>query len=137
MIEKNTYSEVFEVLSYMNKEDVMKIPISILKNIEERRNKDYKSKIVKEDLFNFNNISSQTVKVLAWLDINYWMDDEKKKNLNKKAKLKDITIENNNYRINYYNKKNENKNCENNNNYMVVRKNSLYEKIINFIKNVF
>ena len=87
MIEKNTYSEVFEVLSYMNKEDVMKIPISILKNIEERRNKDYKSKIVKEDLFNFNNISSQTVKVLAWLDINYWMNDEKKKKLNKKAKL--------------------------------------------------
>ena len=83
----------------------MKIPISILKNIEERRNKDYKSKIVKEDLFNFNNISSQTVKVLAWLDINYWMNDEKKKKLNKKAKLKDVTIENNNYRINYYNKK--------------------------------
>ena len=107
-----------------------------MKNIEERRNKDYKSKIVKEDLFNFNNISSQTVKVLAWLDINYWMNDEKKKKLNKKEKLKDITIENNNYRINYYNKKNENKNCENNN-YMVIRKNSLYEKIINFIKNVF
>ena len=47
-------------------------------NVAQRRNKEFKSKIIKEDLFNQSNISQQTLEILAWLDINYLMDNDKR-----------------------------------------------------------
>ena len=81
MINADTYSEVYEILSCMNKSIVMKVPFEILQVIKENRNMDYTSKIDKDDLFNLNNISNDTVNVLAWLDVNYWISNEKKENL--------------------------------------------------------
>ena len=125
MIQSNTYSEVFEILSYMDKKEVMKIPDNILINIAERRNPEYKSRIVKEDLFNNDNISNQTIEILAWLDINYWMDKDKRANLKTKANVKllkentNATIMfNNNYKIHNYN-------GEECNTYIVEKKNNL------------
>ena len=45
MISSQTYSEVYEILKYMNKEVVMKIPIEILEKIKNKRDLNYKSKI--------------------------------------------------------------------------------------------
>ena len=81
MINANTYSEVYEILSCMNKSIVMKVPFEILQVIKENRSMDYTSKIDKDDLFNLNNITKDTVNVLAWLDVNYWISNEKKENL--------------------------------------------------------
>ena len=39
MVSSNTYEEIYEILSYMNKSTVMKVPENILKNISEKRNK--------------------------------------------------------------------------------------------------
>ena len=83
MISANTYSEVFEILSNMNKSTVMKIPLGILEIIKKNRNVDYISKIDKDDLFNLNNISEETINILAWLDMNYWISDEKKEKITK------------------------------------------------------
>lgn len=88
MIDANTYSEVYEILSYMDKSTVMKIPIEILENIKERRNKEYISKINPDDLFNKNNINEKTLEILACLDVNYWMKEEKRKDIKKKYILK-------------------------------------------------
>lgn len=87
MINSNDYEEVYEILSQMDKLTVMKIPIDILNNINEKRNKDYVSNIDKNDLFNFDNISENTKNILAWIDVNYWIDIEKKKKLIKKVLL--------------------------------------------------
>ena len=38
MINADTYSEVYEILSYMNKSIVMKVPFEILQVIKENRN---------------------------------------------------------------------------------------------------
>lgn len=81
MINADTYSEVYEILSYMNKSIVMKVPVEILGVIKENRNLNYVSKIDKEDLFNLNNLSKDAINVLAWLDVNYWMDNEKKEKI--------------------------------------------------------
>ena len=43
MINADTYSEVYEILSYMNKSIVMKVPVEILGVIKENRNLDYVS----------------------------------------------------------------------------------------------
>ena len=81
MINQNVYSEVYEILSYMDKSVVMKIPIDILEKIKEKRNKDYISRIDKNDIFNKNNVDKKTIEVLAWLDVNYWIDQDKKNKL--------------------------------------------------------
>lgn len=84
MISSDTYAEVYEILSYMDKFTVMKIPVEILENIRNNRNKNYISNIDPNNLFNMKNINKQTIEVLACLDINYWMNEEKKKTLKKK-----------------------------------------------------
>lgn len=78
---KIAYSEIFEILKYMDKSQVMKIPIEILENFKENRLRNYKSKINKDDIFNKNNISRETLSILGYLNLNYWSNEEKKKDL--------------------------------------------------------
>lgn len=87
MINSEDYEEIYEILSYMDKIIVMKIPIEILNTINKKRNKEYVSKIDKNDLFNLNNMSKNTQSVLAWLDVNYWINPDKKSKLIQKQEL--------------------------------------------------
>lgn len=50
MISSNTYEELYEILSYMDKVTVMKIPENILINIKNKRNINFKTKIDKNDI---------------------------------------------------------------------------------------
>ena len=136
MISANTYSEVFEVLSNMDKSIVMKIPLEILEIIKNNRNLDYVSKIDKNDLFNLNNLSEDAINVLAWLDVNYWITDEKKEKINEYLK-------NNNEKVRFdgFPKFNQEKNA---NNKTVIEdvqvkiyKENIIVKIINGIKKLF
>ena len=134
MINANTYEEVYEILSYMDKMTVMKIPIELLKIIKNNRNENYKTLVDKNDIFNMKNISDETRHVLAWLDVNYWMCEEKKKHL-KEIYYKKQTF--------FYNSKNifENKRSDKmdqltNNTKIVEYKKSILIKIINKIKNI-
>lgn len=106
-------------------------------NVAQRRNKEFKSKIIKEDLFNQSNISQQTLEILAWLDINYWMDNDKREKIKTKASKKILEenkkvmlMFNDNHKIHSYNSKESNT-------YIVKKKNSFYDKIINFIRKLF
>lgn len=84
MISSNTYEEVYEVLSYMDKITVMKIPDFILKKIKDNRNVDYKTKINKNDIFNEQNLSKESVDFLYWLNYTYLIDNSQKNNIDKK-----------------------------------------------------
>lgn len=130
MINADTYSEVYEILSYMNKSIVMKIPFEILEIIKENRNLDYVSKIDKEDLFNLNNISKDTINLLAWLDVNYWIDKGKKEKV-KLSYQKDF-IQSKNEKI--YDLKKESNKIVNDNVQIKIYKNTIMYKIINKIK---
>ena len=92
MITENVYSEVYEILSYMDKISVMKITMEILNTIKENRNKKYISKINKKDIFNRNNVLPETIKYMAWIDVNYWETKEEKERL-KKLHIKKIAQE--------------------------------------------
>lgn len=89
MISSQVYSEVYEILKYMNKEVVMKIPSEILENIKNKRDLDYKLQIDKEDIFNPNNVLPETIEVLNWIDVNFWMAEDKKEKLLKKVREKE------------------------------------------------
>ena len=137
VISQNTFSEVYEILSYMDKATVMKIPTEILINIKNRRNINYKSKINPEDIFNKNNISEDTINILAWLDVNYWIDKEKKKQLIKNYYSKTKT-----YNM-FENKKptqsiNVTGIISNNNRDLIKNEktNNFFRRVINFIKSV-
>lgn len=82
MISAESYEELYEILSYMDKSTVMKIPIEILEQINKKRNYNYITRIDSNDIFNLENISEETINVLAWLDINYWMKEERKERIN-------------------------------------------------------
>lgn len=102
MINSKDCKEIFEFLSYMNKEDVMKIPENILLYIKNNQDKDYKTKIKKETLFNFENISDNALNFLIYLD-NIFLNTKdifqtSIKDINEKNNKKDIK-ESNSYEL--------------------------------------
>ena len=86
MIDVKAYSEVYEILKNMDKYTVMKIPIEILENIKNNRDKKYISKIEPNDLFNKNNISEKAIEIIAWIYVNYWAEMQEKEELKRKAR---------------------------------------------------
>lgn len=129
------YAEVYEILSYMDKSTVMKIPVEILNMIKENRDKHYKSRIDKNDIFNNKNVEKLTLSIIAWLDLNYWateeekreltkiyVDNERKTELEKQEKYGDFKLTS------------QNKEIEKS---VLVKKESAFEKIIKFFKNLF
>lgn len=146
MIDSNVYSEVYEILSYMDKATVMKIPIEILETIKNKRNTEYVSKINPQDIFNQNNVDEKTIEILACLDVNFWMDREKKKNLELKY-LKNIQREEIEKKEKYgnfelFDKKHEpnlqDRTAEQSKVTSLVKcEDSLFTKIYNKIKNIF
>lgn len=107
MISGNTYEELYEVLRYMDKPTVMKIPESILRNILEKRNKEFKTRIDKNDLFKEENMSKEAVDILCWLEYKFWMSEENKKKIDKIKNRKLKEMENKNYDLNNLFKKKE------------------------------
>lgn len=72
MISSNTYKELYEILSYMDKVTVMKIPLEILQNIKKYKNNCYKTKIDKKDIFNEKNVNKETIDLLCYFYKHYW-----------------------------------------------------------------
>ena len=107
MISGNTYEELYEVLRYMDKTTVMKIPESILRNILEKRNKEFETRIDKNDLFKEENMSKEAVDILCWLEYKFWMSEENKKEIDKIKNRKLKEMENKNYDLNNLFKKKE------------------------------
>ena len=132
MISGNDYAEVYEILSYMDKATVMKVPIDILNNINEKRTRNYNSNIDRNDLFNFENVSINTKRILAWLDVNYWMDENKKQEIIKEKKEQELLLEEKKkekYDNNIFKQEEKIENKE-----IVVKEETLFEKIKNNIR---
>lgn len=86
---------------------MMKIPESILRNILEKRNKEFKTRIDKNDLFKEENMSKEAVDILCWLEYKFLMSEENKKEIDKIKNRKLKEMENKNYDLNNLFKKKE------------------------------
>lgn len=143
MVSSNTYEEIYEILSYMNKSTVMKVPENILKNISEKRNKNFKTKIDKNDLFNEENASKEAIDILCWIEYKFWMDNGRKNEIDRIKILKLTDIEKENYEK--YNPDNIFKNREikyienptSNIVSMIQYKESVFKSILDKIKRIF
>lgn len=142
----NMYAEVFEILGCMDKQEVMKIPVNILEYIREERNKNYKTRINKYDLFNPDNIDNRTVNFLAWLMIDYMANVEQKTELIKVSKENSRRKElekKQKYNENIFNIKRENiqeieeKKVKEQTSIAIVEKETIFRKIQKFLKRLF
>ena len=139
MISSNTYKEVYEILSYMDKITVMKIPESILNRIKEQRNIDFQTRIDKEDIFNEENISKEAMDLLCYFDYHFWIDEDKRKEVDRIHQIKIQKAEAEKklkYNTSDIFRKDENNRHEN---YLpvTIKENSSLNKIMNFLKNIF
>lgn len=142
MISANAYEEIYEILSLMDKLAVMKIPEETLKIINKKRNKTFKTKIDKNDIFNEQNVSKETIDVLCYFDYYYWIDENKKNEVDKihKLKLKKAEEE----KKLKYNPNNVFKNnnlqtleCKEENNFPTeIKQNNFFYKLIEFLKRI-
>ena len=96
MIDESTkiaYAEIFEILGYMDRNIVMKIPIDIIEIFEQNKKENYESKIDYNDIFNKKNITKKTLNILAWLNLNYFSTPEEKSKLIEQYRKNDYIAE--------------------------------------------
>ena len=117
MISENECEEIFEFLSFFNKAEVMKIPEEILNYLNTHRNREFETKIDRNDLFNFNNLSNNALDFLIYIDMTYWKNEQ-----NKIVNNKELFNE----KVNYNNSK-----------IVQYKKKNIIEKIFQSIKNLF
>lgn len=80
-----SYTEVWAVLQTMNNYYIKKVPESILKVIEEDRDKSYVFKVTEH----LDNISTEGLALLAYINLEYWSTPKEKKHLIKIYKRND------------------------------------------------
>lgn len=144
----NMYAEVFEILGYMNKQEVMRIPVNILEFIKQERSKTYQTRIDKYDLFNPDNIDTRTVNFIAWLMMDYMANKQQRDVLIRTAKENDRRNElekRKKYSESIFeNKKDANENIEidkdevkEESSIVIVEEETIIGKVIKFFKNFF
>lgn len=140
------YTEVLEIMKYMPKEDVNKIPTEMLEMFENKRDKSYLFNVKEKDDFAYLNILDETEAIFVNIFRDYWATPEQKKKIIEKQNYDKSIIEKE--KMEKYNPDNifkqpeilkpnidivENKKETS----LVEVKESLFIKFINFIKNIF
>lgn len=136
------YSEVDAILNKMEEEYVNRIPLDIRKIIKEEKNKEYNPIIVLSEDRLEKELNRKTIAILAWLNLNYWCDNEKEKeNLIEIYKENDIINEEEKrekYPIDIFKNKNRNNNEEKEENsqinIMISKKDNFIIKLLRKIK---
>ena len=86
----NAYKEVYEILKYVPKEDLKRVPKKFMDMLEEKMNKNYKFSIdTSKDFIEEQELMIETRTILAYIFLNYWATEIQKEKVNIKFK-KDI-----------------------------------------------
>lgn len=151
---KNSYSEIFELLKYIDRSDLNKIPMNLLETIKENRNEQYVPNIDINDIS--NSLSKEAMALYMWLYLTYMTDSQDEKDvinkflyLNEIENQKRLKLNDDIFRkkadikkINEIEPSIDIKNFDNiesnkKNNSLMVIKTNILTKIINKIKNFF
>ncbi len=140
------YTEVLEIMKYMPKEDVNKIPTEMIEMFENKRDKSYLFNVKEKDDFAHLNILDETEAIFVNIFRDYWATPEQKKKIIEKQNYDKSIIEKE--KMEKYDLDNifkqpkilkpnidivENKKETS----LVEVKESFFIKFINFIKNIF
>ena len=140
----NAYKEVYEILKYVPKEDLKRVPKKFMDMLEEKMNKNYKFSIdTSKDFIEEQELMIETRTILAYIFLNYWATEIQKEKVNIKFK-KDIEDAEKQKRDLYKvdilkNKKQlkENIGKEQENAMVIYKKENFITKIFNTIKKFF
>ena len=140
----NAYKEVYEILKYVPKEDLKRVPKKFMDMLEEKMNKNYKFSIDTSNGFiEEQELMIETRTILAYIFLNYWATEIQKEKVNIKFK-KDIEDAEKQKRDLYNvdilkNKKQlkENIGKEQENAMVIYKKENFITKIFNTIKKFF
>lgn len=132
------YSEIVEIFSKMNPEVVEKVPLKLREFFTYNKLPDYVEHINLEQTLGEQNLTDETVTILAMLNLKYWTTDEQSKD-----KLKNIYKENEKLYQEKYSSDNlfKDKNISPNTNIpnlqISMEKENLLKRIFNKIKKFF
>ena len=146
MNRKNSYVEILEILKYMDKIYVDKIPKKLIEFFEENKANNYKFKYDSAVELGKQNLNDNTLALLAMLNLNYWCESEEHKkeliaryNDNEQKYQEELHKKYN--PDNILKKDNQEKSIEDNilkeEVVMAVYKESIFKKFINKIKSIF
>ena len=129
------YVEVLEILKYIPKEDLEKIPQDILQTLKKSANKNYIFKINKELPFEKQVLMEETKAILANFFRDYWATDFQREQIKLKEKQDEQELEKNKIKINYDEVFNSNTARETK--IAVIEEKKWYERFLEYIKNIF
>lgn len=87
-------AETSEILSYMESDYISKIPSEILELIRNYKAKNISFKYDATKNINEQNVHKETLEILSYLNYNFWLDNEKKQELDKIYNNNFIELEN-------------------------------------------
>ena len=134
------FSEVYEVLHFLDKELIEKIPLSVRKLIEEERDKDYKVILNPNVSLEEQELLVETYNILGVLKLKYWCENEFEKqkmiSIANKNELEYESFIREKYNSdNIFNRKKENIiKSENNQTQLIEYKESFFKKILKKIR---
>ena len=133
------YTEVLEVLKYMPKQEVNKIPKDIMDYYYSNKDSEYFYKIDKTKSFKEQELSEKAKVVLAILFRDYWATDEQKEKIKRKEqndlKLAELEKKQKYNNDSLFIKKEEN-DIKENNQLVEYKEKTIFIKIIDYIKNI-
>lgn len=136
---KKAYKEVVEILKFVSKENVDKIPKEMLDMFEEEQDKEYNFKVDTTKSFEEQELLEETKAIFSNIFRDYWANDYQRKVIIEKENTDRIKLEEEKYDSKDLFKNNQkNFNKQNNNgkvdvNLTVVKKENLFKKLIDKI----
>lgn len=136
---KKAYKEVVEILKFVSKENVDKIPKEMLDMFEEEQDKEYNFKVDTTKSFEEQELLEETKAIFSNIFRDYWANDYQRKVIIEKENMDRIKLEEEKYDSKDLFKNNQkNFNKQNNNdkvdvNLTVVKKGNLFKKLIDKI----
>lgn len=136
---KKAYKEVVEILKFVSKENVDKIPKEMLDMFEEEQDKEYNFKVDTTKSFEEQLLLEETKAIFSNIFRDYWANDYQRKVIIEKENMDRIKWEEKKYDPKDLFKNNQkNFNKQNNNdkvdvNLTVIKKENLFKKLIDKI----
>lgn len=135
------YKEVIEILKYVPKESVNKIPKSMLDTFNAKMDNNYEFFIDTNKGIEEQELLEETKAILANIFRDYWATPYQKERIQLKEKYEQQRIEEEkkaNYDVNLFKQEERDKESSNNKDvHIEVRKEKFYEKLIKFFKKMF
>ena len=144
---QKAYREVIEILNFVPKESVNKIPQTMIDMLKTKMDKNYDFKVDINKSFEEQKLLDETKAIFANIFRDYWATPYQKERIEAKEKYDRQKIEEERkekYNLDIFNKRkvkndtiNEQQEQENNNLPIEVKKEKFYHKIIKFFKKIF